>query len=207
MTNPMTRLLIATTNLHKVREIRAVLRAHFPSDILTLHDFPDYRVPEERGKTFEENAALKALSAASALKEWVLADDSGLVVPALGGAPGIRSARYAGEGAGDQENRVKLLEELEKIDESERKGYYVCAMALASPEGIRAEVRGCCFGTLITTPGGGGGFGYDPLFRKYGYGKTFAEMGEEIKNRVSHRRKALDKLLSAIGRLRKRALL
>lgn len=192
------KLVLATTNLHKIREIRAILKPLYNFDYLTLHDFPDYRQPEETGETFEENAFLKATHAALHLKEWVLADDSGLVIPALNNEPGIYSARYAGKGATDKDNRIKLLHELEKVDESERTGYYICSLALASPDGIQKQVTGTCEGNLIMTPRGGGGFGFDPLFVKYDYSKTFAELDEETKNRISHRRKALDKLFPSL---------
>jgi len=194
----MIKLVIATTNLHKIREIRAVLRPLLPFDFLTLCDFPDYKPPREEGATFKENAFLKAAHAAAMLQEWVLADDSGLVVPALDNHPGVRSARYAGEGSTDKDNRLKLLQELEKIDESERVGYYMCALALASRSGVHKQVEGIVEGRLITKPRGGSGFGYDSLFQKYDYRKTFAELDEETKNRISHRRKALDKLISTL---------
>ena len=197
----MMKLVIATTNLHKIREIRAILKPLYNFDFLTLQDFPNYQQPEETGSSFEENAFLKATHAASAIKEWVLSDDSGLVVPALNNEPGVYSARYAGDQATDKDNRLKLLQKLEKVDESERIGYYVCALALASPDGIQKQVKGICEGTLIMTPRGGGGFGYDPLFQKYDYSKTFAELDEETKNRISHRRKALDKLLPTLDLL------
>lgn len=197
----MMKIVIATTNLHKVREIRSILKSVYPFDFLTLHDFPNYQQIEETGKTFEENAFLKATHAADTLKEWVLADDSGLVVPALNNEPGVFSARYSGAGATDKSNRLKLLRELEQIDESERTGYYVCALALASPEGIQKQVTGIVEGKLIMTPRGGSGFGYDPLFQKYDYSKTFSELDEETKNRISHRRKAIDKLLSTFDSL------
>ena len=106
-----------------------------------------------------------------------------------------------GQGATDKDNRLKLLQELEKIEESERVGYYVCALALASTDGIQKQVQGTVEGRLIMTPRGGSGFGYDPLFQKYDYSKTFAELDEETKNRISHRRKALDKLLAALDML------
>lgn len=197
----MIKLIIATTNLHKVREIRAILKSSYPFDFLTLHDFPHYKQPEETGKTFEENAFLKVTHAAAALKEWILADDSGLVVPALNNKPGIFSARYAGHNATDKSNRIKLLQELEQVNESERVGYYVCALALASPDGIQKQVKGIVEGSLTMIPRGGGGFGYDPLFQKYDYNKTFAQLDEETKNRISHRRKALDKLLPILDLL------
>jgi XTP/dITP diphosphohydrolase len=194
-------IVIASTNLHKIREIRAILKPVYPFDFLSLLDFPEYQPPEEDGKTFEDNAFIKATHAANALKKWVIADDSGLVVPALKDEPGVRSARYAGENATDKENRAKLIKALDPIEENERTGYYVCALALASPEGIKTQVSGSCVGTLLLKPRGSQGFGYDPLFLKYDYNKTFAEMDEDTKNRISHRRKALDKLAPALERL------
>ena len=194
---PMIQLVIATTNLHKIREIRSILKLKKNLDILTLHDFPEYIPPKETGKTFEENAFLKASHAALTLKKWSLADDSGLVIPALNNEPGIYSASYAGEKASAKDNRLKLLKNLEKINENDRIGFFVCALALASPEGgVKKQVKGICEGTITMGSRGGGGFGYDSLFLKNDYNKTFAELDEETKNRISHRRKALDKLLS-----------
>ena len=192
------KIVISSTNLHKIRETRAILKQSFRCDFLSLHDFPDYTPPEETGLTFEENAFLKAIHASKALKSWVIADDSGLVIPSLNNEPGVKSARYAGEKATDKENREKLIKALEKLDESERTGYFVCALALASPEGIIKQVKASCEGTLLTSPRGSGGFGYDPLFIKYDYNKTLAQLDEETKNRISHRRKALEKLGSTL---------
>lgn len=194
-------IVIASQNLNKIREIRAILKPLYPFDFLSLLDFPDYHPPEETGATFEENAFKKATHAARALQKWVIADDSGLVVPALQDAPGVYSARYAGEGATDKDNRLKLIKELEALPESERTGCYVCALALASPEGIQMQTKGLCEGSLILKPRGSQGFGYDPLFLKYDYNKTFAELDEETKNRISHRRKALDKLAPTLESL------
>ncbi len=194
-------IVIASKNLHKIREIKAILKPQYPFDFLSLLDFPDYTAPEETGMTFEENAFIKATHAAETLKRWVIADDSGLVVPALEDAPGVKSARYAGEGSSDKENRKKLIKALDPIPESERTGYYVCALALASPDGIQMQVKGLCEGSLILTPRGSQGFGYDPLFLKYDYNKTFAEIDEETKNKISHRRKALDKLSTILETL------
>lgn len=194
-------IVIASKNLHKIREIRSILKPQYPLDYLSLLDFPDYVPPKETGTTFEENAFIKATHAATALKRWVIADDSGLVVPALGDAPGVRSARYAGENATDKENREKLIKALDSLEESERAGYYACAVALASPEGIQKQVIGYCEGSLILTPRGSQGFGYDPIFLKYDYNKTFAEIDEETKNKISHRRKALDKLAPTLESL------
>ncbi len=187
-------LVIASRNVHKILELRTMLKAYKSLDILSLLDFPHYTPLPETGNTFEENATLKALHAAKTLNRWTLADDTGLVVPALQGAPGVISARYAGENATDPENRKKLLSEMQNIAEAHRQGYFECWLALASPQGLKKCVRGVCEGTILTEEKGGKGFGYDSLFVKYEYGKTFSELEENIKNRISHRRKALDKL-------------
>jgi XTP/dITP diphosphohydrolase len=195
---PPLELVIASTNMHKVLEFRTMLKPFFRFDLLSLCDFPTYVPPEETGTTFEENASLKAIHAAKTLNRWVLADDSGLVVPALNGAPGVFSARYAGKDATDLENRKKLLEEMQHLMEEDRQAFFECAIALASPEGLKKCVRGTCEGTLLIKDRGGSGFGYDPLFIKHGYNKTFAELTESIKNRISHRRKALDKIIPVL---------
>lgn len=187
-------LVIASHNVHKIRELRAMLKTYKFLDILSLLDFPHYAPLPETGKTFEENATLKALHAAKTLGRWALADDTGLVIPALQGAPGIHSARYAGEKATDPENRKKLLFEMKDLLEPHRQGYFECWLAIAAPQGLKKCVRGVCEGTILTEEKGGKGFGYDSLFVKYEYGKTFSEIEESVKNRISHRRKALDKL-------------
>lgn len=188
------KLVISSKNLHKIRETRAILKQSFNYDFLSLKDFPDYTPPKETGATFEENAFLKAIHAAKTLKSWVLADDSGLVIPSLNSEPGIKSSRFAGETATDKENREKLIQALEKLEESQRTGYFVCALALASPEGLIKQVQASCEGRLLISSKGSGGFGYDSLFIKYDYNKTLAQLDEETKNRISHRRKALEKL-------------
>lgn len=198
---PTIELVIASTNMHKIREFRAMLKPFPNIDILSLCDFPNYIPPIETGKTFEENAILKAIHAAKSLNRWVLADDSGLTVPALKGAPGIYSARYAGNHATDLDNRKKLLAEMAHFMDEDRNAYYECCIALASPEGLKKTARGTCEGSLSLQDKGGGGFGYDPIFIKHGYHKSFAEIGDSIKNRVSHRRKALDKILNTIESL------
>ena len=189
------KLVIASRNIHKIREFKAMLKSLKKYDVLSLIDFPDYVPPEETEATFEKNAILKAVHAASAIQHWVIADDSGLVVPALNGAPGVYSRRYAGAHATDKENRIKLLKEMEHLEEGSRQGYFECWIALASPNGLKKCVKGISEGMIIGEERGGSGFGYDPLFIKHEYGKTFAELDEETKNRISHRRKALDKLL------------
>lgn len=188
------KFVLATTNLHKILELRSMLKPTIKVDILSLRDFPHYVPPEETGSSFEENACLKALHAASTLDVIALADDSGLVVPSLGGEPGIYSARYAGEEASDKENRIKLIEKLKTLKESERNGYFECALALATPDKIVKTAIGHSEGRLILDERGRNGFGYDPIFIKNDYSKTFSELDEATKNRVSHRRKALDKL-------------
>ena len=188
-------IIIATTNVHKVREFKAMLR-NFPNiDVRSLCDFPNYEPLPETGVTFEENAIVKAVHAAANLNRWVIADDSGLVVPALSGAPGVYSARYAGPDATDADNRKKLLDAMAHLLQEDRLSYYECVIAIASPKGLEKVAKGTCEGVLLSAEKGGGGFGYDPLFIKHGYSKTFAELGDTIKNKVSHRRKALDKLL------------
>lgn len=194
-------LVLATSNMHKIREFRAMLKGVPTLDVLSLLDFPHYQLPEETGVTFEENAILKAVDAAAALKHWVLADDSGLVVPALNGAPGVYSARYAGNDATDADNRKKLLTEMQHLLDDDRQAYYECWVVLASPEGVKKSVRGTCEGKILTAERGRGGFGYDSLFVKHEYSKTFSELEESVKNRISHRRKAFDKMVATLEAL------
>lgn len=188
-------LLLATTNLHKIREFKDIFKGLSRIEILSLHQFPEYIPPEETGATFKENASLKALHAAQQLNCWVLADDSGLCVPALHGEPGVNSRRYAGKEATDQDNRQKLLQAMSHLDEHLRNAYYACALAIANPEGIQKVVEGTCEGLILSSPKGRNGFGYDSLFLKNDYEKTFAELDESTKNKISHRRKAFERLL------------
>jgi len=195
-------LVIASRNPHKIRELRSMLKkGRLSFDLLSLFDFPQYEPPEETGASFEENAILKAEHAARALGQLVLADDSGLVVPALHGKPGVFSRRYAGENATDKENRDKLLKDLKGVEEPYRQAYYECWIALASPEGLIKTAKGISEGMILEKERGSLGFGYDSLFIKHEYGKTFAELEEETKNRISHRRKALDKMLLVLEEL------
>ncbi len=197
-------LVIASKNVHKIREIKSILHNLIPElDILSLIDFPDYESPEETGNSFEENAILKAEKAAKTLNKWVLAEDSGLVVPALNGEPGIFSARYAGNNATDKDNRSKLLSKMQHLCDKDRFAVFECCMVIASPESLKKCACASCEGTIEYQEKGGGGFGYDPLFKKHDYNKTFAELEESIKNRISHRRKALDKMLFTIETLAK----
>lgn len=194
-------IVLATHNLHKLREFRDLLHPLKHLDVLSLLNFPNYQLPEETGSTFEENATIKAVDAAQKLNAWVIADDSGLIVPALKGLPGLHSSRYAGDDATDAENRQKLLKAMLNLSGMDRYAYFECALALAGPDGLRKCVTGKCEGEIITQERGRHGFGYDPLFVKHDYDKTFAELPDETKNRISHRRKAFERLIPAIESL------
>lgn len=194
-------IVLATHNLHKVREFREMLKSLKNIDVISLLNFPNYYLPEETGTTFCENAVFKAEHACKTLNRWVLADDSGLVVPALQGRPGVFSQRYAGEEACDSENKKKLLNEMKHLVEIERSAYFECCLALASPEGLKKTVTGKCEGHITLQEKGRNGFGYDSLFIKNDYKETFAELDEHTKNRISHRRKALDRLLATLETL------
>ncbi|MCP5470324.1 MAG: RdgB/HAM1 family non-canonical purine NTP pyrophosphatase [Chlamydiales bacterium] len=193
-------LLIATTNAHKVRELRALLKGMY--DLYSLADFPKYSPPPEDGKSFEEIAIAKATAAAKATQMLTIGEDSGLVVPALHGAPGIYSARFAKIGATDKENRQKLLKEMESLKGEARFAYFECAIALATPEKLIKCVKGTAEGSVLEEERGGHGFGYDPLFMKHDYNQTFAELSENVKNKISHRAKAFQKLLIALESIR-----
>jgi XTP/dITP diphosphohydrolase len=189
-------LILASRNVHKIREFRSILKGIKGLDLLSLLDFPDYIPCEEIGESFEAIAIAKAVHAAQRLNKWVIADDSGLVVPALKGRPGIHSARYAKEGATDKDKRRKLLQEMSSfLDPLQRQAYFECWIAIANPQGVQKTACGICEGMISFEERGGLGFGYDAIFIKHEYSKTFAELDENIKNRISHRRKALDKIL------------
>jgi XTP/dITP diphosphohydrolase len=191
-------LLLATRNAHKTREIQRILGPHFVVRDLCKH--PEISEIEESGKSFEENAALKAIAASKELPELVIADDSGLEVDALNGAPGIYSARYAGETATDQENNDKLLHELERADASKdrRSARFRCVLALAREGQILGTFEGVVEGTIVDLPRGNCGFGYDPVFLPTGLNKTFGELAPAEKDRLSHRGRALEKLSAFI---------
>jgi XTP/dITP diphosphohydrolase len=189
----MRALLIATSNPGKLRELTAIL-AGLPVHFATLRDFPGVPLAIEDGDTFEENAAKKALHYAKATGRWTLADDSGLEVDALGGAPGVYSARYAGQGAGDSANNAKLVAQLAGVPEDRRTARFRCVAALASPAGILATAAGVFDGRIVDDPRGLQGFGYDPHFYVPAYGMTSAEMPPELKNSISHRARAFQAL-------------
>ncbi|MDD3864560.1 MAG: RdgB/HAM1 family non-canonical purine NTP pyrophosphatase, partial [Eubacteriales bacterium] len=178
------RIVAATQNSHKIREMEAIT-ADFGMEILSQQEagLPVLDI-EENGTTFEENSAIKARTICSMSGLPAIADDSGLSVDALDGAPGIFSARYAGPEADDQANNAKLLEALRAVPETERTGRYVSVITLAYPDGRLLSARGECTGILLTAPRGAGGFGYDPLFVPDGTNTTFAEMTAELKNQI-----------------------
>jgi XTP/dITP diphosphohydrolase len=227
----MTTLLIATRNAHKVGEIRAILGAQF--QFLTLNDFPAAPKVVEDADTFAGNAAKKAVELAKWLASGisnfksqisdsaiVLADDSGLEVDALNGAPGVHSARFAAlhrsadglsaSSAGntpDADNNAKLLRLLQNIPPEKRTARFHCVIALAEVQSPKSKVQspqcfdGACEGRILFAPLGKNGFGYDPLFVPVGYEQTFAELGEDVKNKISHRSKALSKLKDCFSKL------
>ena len=185
------RLIIATHNRGKAHEIRTILGST-QWTIASLQDFQEVGEACEHEETFAGNAVSKASYYASAIGEWVLADDSGLEVMALDGAPGVRSARYAGPGASDSERRARLLSELALRGSNDRSARFICAAALATPNGEVVKVtEGICEGVISESPRGMSGFGYDPIFVPNGYDLTFGELSEEIKNRISHRARAI----------------
>jgi XTP/dITP diphosphohydrolase len=186
-------ILIATRNPGKVKEITVILEDSGWS-FCSLQEFESVETPEENGETYSDNAILKARHYAAATGMHALADDSGLEVDALGGAPGVFSARYAGENASDAIRRKLLLSELAKIDAKDRRARFVAVVAIARPDGTILNLsEGICEGIITSVPRGTGGFGYDPLFIPDGYDQTFAELPENIKNSISHRAQALMK--------------
>lgn len=189
----MKELLVATGNRGKFIEIEELLRDTV-ANLYSLGDFPDTPLVEEDGATFAENAVKKAQSAAKSTGKPVIADDSGLEVDALGGRPGVYSARFAGEGAGDAENNVKLLGELAYFPDEERIAAFRCVIALCFPGGSCRTFSGELNGMILKESRGTGGFGYDPLFFVPEYGLTLAELPLAVKNSISHRGKALARL-------------
>lgn len=191
------KIVIATKNRGKVAEFRQImgdLGILDKIDILSLADFPDYPDVEENGTTFTENALIKARAAASFTGLICAADDSGIEVDALDGAPGVRSARFAGPAATDDENNEKLLALLADVHEKGREARFVAVIALAAPDGREVTVRGECRGTVTHAPRGAGGFGYDPVFYYPPLGMTYAEMSDSEKGKISHRGRAIEAL-------------
>jgi XTP/dITP diphosphohydrolase len=199
-------LVMATRNPGKIREMQAILQ-DVGVQLLSLEDFPELPEIPETGTTFAENAALKAKGVARLTQHPALADDSGLEVAALGGRPGVYSARYAQdrtapEAPGDADNWRKLLDELAGVPPAQRGARFVCAIALAFPDGRLFTARGECAGSIALAPSGSQGFGYDPVFMVPAYGATMAQLGPEIKNQISHRARALAVLKELLQSLR-----
>jgi XTP/dITP diphosphohydrolase len=194
-------LVLATNNHGKLRELEALLSG-LPINVAPVTRFvPGFSV-EETGRSFEENAILKACAAYQATSQLALADDSGLEVDALDGRPGVHSARYAGLDAPDQANNLKLLAELEGVADQERTARFVCSLALVGPAaGDLHLVSGHASGTILRAPQGKAGFGYDPLFYCAEYARSFAELSPVEKDRVSHRGRALQALLPVLQEL------
>ncbi|MFW6007441.1 MAG: XTP/dITP diphosphatase [Halanaerobiales bacterium] len=190
----MKKLFIASTNQGKIKEIQDTYKS-FNFEIVGLNEYPELQQIKEDGSSFEENALKKARAGANHTGLLTLADDSGLVVDYLDGKPGIYSARFAGENSSDEENNIKLLNDLYKVDWENRNAFFVCIMALVNPvTGEEHTVEGKCNGYIATNPRGDNGFGYDPIFYLPEYDKTMAELPPETKNKISHRAKALEKM-------------
>ena len=192
-------IVLATRNKKKIEEIKRIVR-DMPATIYTLDDFPGCPEVEEDGKTFEENAVKKARAVSKYAKMPALADDSGLEVYALGGAPGVFSARYAGKGASDRDNTEKLLNEMSSVPNDNRGARFVCCIALAFPDSRVETFSGYAEGLIGKEPKGANGFGYDPVFYPKGHGRTFAEMSDKEKDLLSHRGAALVRLYDFLKR-------
>lgn len=195
------KIVLATHNQGKIREFREAF-AELGWEAVPISDIADLPDPEETGTTFEENALQKARAYAAAVGLPVLSDDSGIIADALGDRPGIYSARYAGRHGDDEANNQKLIRDLAPYTGDERKGRYVCVVALVWPDGRAVTARGECEGIIRDFYAGTGGFGYDPLFFLPNFGKTMAELPLEEKNRISHRGRALRALIEKLKDIR-----
>jgi XTP/dITP diphosphohydrolase len=194
-------LVVGTRNPKKREEILEILDG-LGIDVRDLTGWLDAPEVVEDGATFEANARKKAVELARHLKHWVLGEDSGLVVPALSGRPGVYSARYAGKQGDDEANNNRLLAELTPLPDDQRAAYYVCSAVVADPQGeVRAAAEGRCHGGIIRERRGTGGFGYDPLFLIPEYHRTFGELSARVKHALSHRGRALAQLRPALRRL------
>ncbi|HEV3144699.1 MAG TPA: RdgB/HAM1 family non-canonical purine NTP pyrophosphatase [Gemmataceae bacterium] len=198
-------LVLGTRNRKKRQEIVDLL-GDLGWELGDLNDWSGMPEVEETGAKFEENARIKAQAVAKFTKHYALGEDSGLVVPALGGAPGVYSARFAGKQGDDAANNAKLLAELEKLSDEQRDAYYVCTAVLCDPAGeVQATVEGRCHGRIIREPHGNGGFGYDPLFLIPEYYRTFGELSAVVKHALSHRGRALAQLRHILRELGEKA--
>ncbi|HEY8563655.1 MAG TPA: XTP/dITP diphosphatase [Pyrinomonadaceae bacterium] len=189
------KLVVGTNNAGKIRELNELL-TDLPFEVCGLSGFENVTDVEETGATFEENAVLKATEYARQTGFWTLSDDSGLEVEALGGAPGVYSARYAGEAADDAARIEKLLGELAATGDAERRARFVCVMALADEKGaVKHLAEGVCEGVIARQARGVNGFGYDPIFVPDGYAATFGELSSAVKREISHRSRAIKKII------------
>ena len=194
----MNKMVIASKNKGKVKEIKKLL-SDMPFDVISmLEEDVDIDIVED-GRTFEENALIKAKAVKNHISAIVVADDSGLEVDYLDGAPGIYSARFAGEGSSDEQNYMKLLSMLEGVEESKRTARFVCAIAVVLPDNSNLIVKGECEGRIGFKPEGDNGFGYDPLFYIPQFDATMAQLDISVKNSISHRAKALGKLVKRLN--------
>lgn len=194
----MLEIVLATRNKDKVKEIKKILNG-IDARLLSVDDFPGCPEVKEDGETLEANAKKKALAVSQYTKKLSLAEDTGLEVEALGGAPGIHSARFAGDNCTYKDNNKRLLKLMEKFSLGERRARFRCVAALAKPDGEVVTCEGICEGIIAFEMKGESGFGYDALFLLPEYDKTFAELGEEMKNKISHRARALDKIKEIIN--------
>ena len=194
-------LVVASRNAKKCGELERLLHP-LGVQVRSVVEYSEAPDVEETGTTFAENAALKATQVAKAIREWTIADDSGLQVDHLQGAPGVYSARYAGEGASDAENNVKLLEELQGVAPAGRGARFVCHLAVSDPDGeVRLIASGRCRGQILTELSGTSGFGYDPLFLIREYHRTFGQLSAATKSVLSHRARAMTQLMRHLPRL------
>lgn len=196
---PQKTLIIATRNAHKTEEIRAMVGSGYL--VRDANDFADFPLVEETGTTFLENATLKAEAISACVDGYVLSDDSGLEVDALKGAPGVWSSSYGGEEGNHARNNARLLDELKNLPAGQRQARFVCVMVIALHGKALVHFRGSVEGRILLSAAGSGGFGYDPLFAPEGFDSSFAELGAEIKNQLSHRARALTQAMDWLSQL------
>lgn len=193
-------VVVGTHNRKKLGELRELLEP-LGVKLCSLAELQNVLTVEETGTTFIENARLKASEQAKHLGRWTIGEDSGLCVPVLGDEPGVYSARYSGDQATDESNNAKLLTNMSTFTGDDRRAFYICTIALSDPQGeIHVEAEGRCWGRIIETPRGSGGFGYDPLFEIPEYRRTFAELGSAVKSVLSHRARALAQFVYQLQR-------
>ena len=194
-------VVLASRNAKKIGEIRELL-APFGIPLVSVSEFPETKDVVEDGETFQVNAEKKATEIATTVNHWTIGEDSGLRVDALDGAPGVYSARYSGEGATDEKNNTKLLTELTGVPEEKRGGEYVCHVAVSDPDGnVQLNIEATCRGRITKEARGENGFGYDPYFLIREYRKTFGELAPIVKQQLSHRARAFERLIPKLLRV------